>query len=434
MKWNSWRFKLKIKKVLLLVLLILIIIMSSCSNSSNTSSGNEDNRRTILKSDYTNDKRNELLVEDIEYFRKQLTKNHKNPFHNITKKEFNKNVDNLISKVGELTNEQVFVEINKIVASLGDAHTGMNYWDGYSYPLKFYFFNDGIYVIDADKSLEDILHTKIKKINNVDINVVTEQLKTLISHENEFWVKERLPDYLSAPVFMYGLGIISNKDKTVFEFEKVDGEVIKKEINILEYGEKADYINSDNITDFQNEDYYWYEYLENDKVLYFKYNVCANMDEISFNKFNDNMFSEIKNYNIKKFVIDLRHNSGGNSSVINPFLESISKLVSTNPEMKVYIVTGRRTFSSGVMAVLDIKNSVSANVIGESTGGSPNCYGEVKVFELPNSRLPINYSIKYFKLTNDGANTITPDVIIEPEIQDYINNRDNIMEYIKAEN
>ena len=426
---------MKKSKKLLLLLLAIIIILPSCGIGTNSS---DENRNIILSSDHTNENRNELLTADINFFRKQLTDKHKNPFHNITKEEFDANVDALISKVGELTNKQVFAEMNKIIASIGDAHTGMNYWDGFSYPLEFYCFNDGIYVIDADKNLEDILYAKVIKINGMDIDIITGELKTLISYENEYWAMERLPDYLMFPVYMYGLGVIPDEEKTEFEFENLNGEIIKKEIDILAYGEKADFIGTTgkerNVYKFdqQNEDFYWYEYINDDKILYFKYNVCSNMGKVDFKYFNDVMFEFIKNYDIEKFVIDLRHNSGGNSAIINPFLSSIQKLASDNPQMEIYVITGRQTFSSGVMAVMDIKERVPVVLVGEGTGGSPNSYGEVKSFELPNSKIPVYYSVKYFKMTNDGADTILPDINIEPEIHDYINNNDLVMEYIRS--
>lgn len=422
-------------KIFMVISLVVVITLSACSTEINST----DNRSLILSSDYTNEQRNELLIEDIEYFRKQLTIKHKNPFHNISKEELNASVDNLISKVDELTNKQVFVELNKITASIKDAHTGINYFDGFSYPLKFYCFNDGVYVIDADKNYEDILYAKVNKINGVDIVKITEELKALISHENEYWVKAYLPNYLSVPVFMYGLGIIPDEDKTMFEFETINKEIIKKEIDILAYGEKADYINlSSNdryvyLFNYEKEDYYWYEYLNEDKTVYFKYNVCNNMEDNSFVNFNSKMFNTIKDYDISKFVIDLRHNSGGDSSVINPFLKSIAELSRIKSEMEIYVITGRTTFSSGVMAVLDIEKKVPVTLIGESTGGSPNGYGEIGIFELPNTKIPVQYSKKYFELTNDNAVTITPDVLIEPTINDFIKNNDVVMEYIKDE-
>jgi hypothetical protein len=99
--------------------------------------------------------------------------------------------------------------------------------------------------------------------------------------------------------------------------------------------------------------------------------------------------------------------------------------------MKIYVITGRRTISSGVMAVIDIKEKVPVTIVGEGTGGSPNSYGEIKSFKLPNLKIPVYYSVKYFQMTKDGAATISPDIDIEPEIHDYMNNNDVIMEYIK---
>lgn len=426
----------RVRKIILILLVITIIILTACNNNNN------DNRTIVLKNDFTNEKRNELLIEDIEYLRTELTNKHKNPFHKITKEEFNNKIDYLISQVDKLTNTQVFTEMNKIVASIGDAHTGMNYWDGYRYPLEFYCINDDVYVINADKSLSDVVFSKVKSINGTDIHIIADELKELIPHENDSWVTAQLPNYMLTPVFMYGLGLIPDEKMTTFEFENSNGNIIKKDVDILSYEEYPNYVvenDERNVYSFEkdNEDYYWYEYLNNEKTLYFKYNVCANMQEPNFNTFNTKMFEAIKGLEIEKFVIDLRHNSGGDSSVINPFLNSISKFSSDKPEIDIFIITGRDTFSSGIMAVLDIKERVSVTLIGESTGGSPNSYGEVATFQLLNTKIPIQYSIKYFELTNDGANTITPDIIIKPTINDYIENKDVIMDYIlipKGEN
>jgi hypothetical protein len=436
MKINNGKLKFintgeKVKKQLSIFILLILIILSGCSAEEIIS----DNRSIVLGNDYTNATRNELLIEDIEYFRNQLPKKHKNAFHEISEEEFNSNIDELISKVDKLTNNQVFVEMNKIIALIGDAHTGINYWDGYSYPLKFYFLKDGIYIIDADKSVDDILYAKVKKINGHDIDDVVNELKTLISHENEYWVRASIPNYLSSPVYMYGLGLIPDEEKTLFEFETLDEKTITKEIRILSYGEHPEYINSNkgrNVYFYnqEDEDYYWYDYLEKDKAVYFKYNVCSNMDDVSFKEFNGEMFNSIKDREINKFIIDLRHNSGGNSMIINPFLSSISDLAAEKPEIKIYVIIGRDTFSSGVMAAIDIAKKVDVTLIGECTGGSPNMYGEVGSIVLPNSKIPIYYSKKYFKLGVKGAVTISPQIEIEPTINDFIENRDIVMDYI----
>jgi hypothetical protein len=75
-------------------------------------------------------------------------------------------------------------------------------------------------------------------------------------------------------------------------------------VYILGFDERANFISATNQErnvykfDQNNEDYYWYEYLNNDKILYFKYNVCANMKK-TFKSFNNKMFESIEDYDIE---------------------------------------------------------------------------------------------------------------------------------------
>ncbi|BCJ93504.1 hypothetical protein acsn021_10730 [Anaerocolumna cellulosilytica] len=413
------------------------------SNSKNSTGISQSNRDIILQNDYTSDKRNLLLKEDIVFLTEQLTKKHKNPYHNITKKEFESNVHSIMNQVDTKDNSAIFVELQKLVASIGDAHTTINTWDGYTYPMDFYYLDGGIYVINADTNLADIIFSKVSRINGTDINEIIPKLSALIPSENEQWKLYNLPGYLKSPGYLLGLGLIPDEHSTVFDFETGDdhGTIITARINTLSYGESPNYYltyDTDRnvyFYDYSNEDYYWYNLLEEDKTLYFKYNVCTNMEPMNFQEFNKKMWQSTVSKKVSKIIIDLRNNTGGNSTVINPFLKSLNNFIKEYPDTSVYVIIGRETFSSGLMAVLDLKKTVpGAVLIGESTGGSPNSYGEVKHFNLPNSQLPVTYSVKYFKLTEDDAKTIQPDIVLKPDIQDFKLNKDVIIDYLLNQN
>jgi hypothetical protein len=403
--------------------------------------GKSVNRGIVLKNDNTSKERNRLLTEDIQYFKKELPSHHKNLFSIITEEEFNTRTDQLIDKVDQLSNKQVFVEINKIIASVGDAHTSINYWDGYSYPLQFYILDGKVYVVNAGKAFEDMLFSQVIKINGVDVDKVTEQLRTLISHENESWVLAMLPNYLQSPVYMYGLGILENEDETVFTVQK-DGKEQDFTVPTLAYGESTEYVNTKKKDGLLGifEKYYDYEYLPEEKALYFEYNACAEMDDLSFTDFNNEMMNRIEEEKIDKIIIDLRSNSGGNSEILNPFTKRLKNYVKENPDVKIYTLVGRNTFSSGMFAIYRIKEAAPGAVaVGEPTGGALDCYGEVKTTELPNSQLPISYSTKFFEFSksfsykNDGVGTFLPDIAVQPTIQDYVNGNDAVLSYVLSD-
>lgn len=429
---------MKSKITAVLISLFLSILFVSCSYiKESVPEDTQSNKNIILRNDNTNEERNRLLTEDISFFVKEFPKKHKNPFSKITEQDFHTKTEELISKVGQLKNEQVFTELNKIIASVGDAHTGINYWNGYRYPLKFRVFGDGIYIINADKSLEDLINSRILKIGGVPVEEVVSQLTSLISHENESWVLHMLPKYLEAPVYMYGLGIIENVRDTVFTVSK-DGSEKDVSVPSLEFGKEPDFCidNNSNVLLGGFEKNYDYSYLPENRTLYFQYNSCADMAGNSFKDFNASMFNDIGEKDVKKIVVDLRNNTGGNSEILNPFTQKLKQYISKNTEVKVYILVGRKTFSSGMFAIYRIKEAVPAAIsVGEPTGGALDCYGEVRSFNLPNSQLPVSYSTKYFQFSknfsykNKGTDTFIPDVPIEATIKDYMENKDPVLDF-----
>ena len=432
---------MRIKSFAMIIGITLLLVLSAASCSSVNALGKSANRGTVLKNDNTNKERNRLLTEDIQYFKKELPRRHKNLFSIITKEEFNSRTDQLIDQVDKLGNKQVFVELNKIIACVGDAHTSINYWDGYSYPLQFYVLDGKVYVVNAGKDYKDMLFSQVLKINGVAIDEVLEQLKSLISHENESWVSAMLPNYLQSPVYMFGLGILQNETETAFTVQK-DGKDQEITVSTLEYGESTEYVNAkekDILLGIYNK-YYAYEYLSDNKALYFEYNACADMEDLSFADFNNEMMNRVEKEEVEKIIIDLRSNSGGNSEILNPFTKRLKSYLEEKPETKIYTLVGRNTFSSGMFAIYRIKEAAPEAVsVGEPTGGALDCYGEVKTMELPNSQLPISYSTKYFEFTkdfrykNDGVGTFLPDITIQPTIEDYRNGRDAVLNYVLAD-
>lgn len=423
-----------------LLVITVVVLGTACSNNLQNAEdkiSNQQNREIVLNNDNANEERNRLWSEDIAYFAEEFPKRHKNPFSVITEEAFEEKIAEITKSIDKRTNIELFVDINKIIASIGDAHSSIYYWDGYSYPLQYWIFDGKVYIVNADIKYEDMVFSQILKINGVDINEVVGQLTSLISHENESWVLAKLPDYLQSPVYMFGLGIVPDEESAVFTVEK-DNEITDFTVHTIQYGKGADFVikTASNPLIGSFDKYYQYTYLPDSNTIYFEYNVCADMDTQRFSSFNQQMFNEIKAENIDKIIVDLRSNRGGNSEVLNPFTQELESYVSENSDIKIYILIGRNTSSSGMFAIYRIKEAApNAVSIGEPTGGAMDCYGEVLSFNLPNTQKSIMYSTKYFEFTkyftykNAGDKTFLPDIFIEPSMENYINNTDTVLNY-----
>jgi len=155
------------------------------------------------------------------------------------------------------------------------------------------------------------------------------------------------------------------------------------------------------------------------------------MVDLTIADFTKGIIGMIEGAEVECLIIDMRNNLGGNSTLLEPFIEWLGKCDKINKENALYVIIGRDTFSSALLNAYAIKNKTKAVLVGEPSGGKPNCYGEVESFKLENSKVEICYSSKYYKLIkNDKVMSLFPEVEKVVTFRDYIEKRDPCLEYI----
>lgn len=416
-------------KLCILIVMLFIISLTGCSFDS----------KQVTSVD-TNDISVQQWREDINYLSENLPKDHINIYHSITKENFDKEILDLKNDVGKLKSYQIKCRLAQIVASVGDAHTSLNlnFNNSSTYPIGIQWFNEDLRVVTTDKAHKDILGKKLTSINGISIDKVMKKTDLLISHENDQWLKAMDVSYVKMPDILKLLGFTS-EDKVEFSFEDDNNKINKIDFypgklaaqNIVKVMDempvkplRLQYNPNDKTANL-----YWYKYITKDKILYFQYNQCIDRDVAKnygikdyenypdFEKFSDEILNVIADNNIDKFVIDLRNNTGGDSKLMTTFVSKLDKINKLNG--KIYVIIGKETFSSGVLAAVDFMNYTKAKFYGEPSGGNVNGYGEIKYLVLPNSKLKISYSTEYFNLSNKFKENFIPDVKINETFNDY---------------
>lgn len=392
---------------------------------------------TGCETQYLGGDRNSKWKKDLEYLQEALPNKHVNLFFKIDKEQFDKGIDDLKASVGNLNDDEIIDGIYKITGSVGDGHTKVIRDFTKRYPIIFYYLKDGVYVINGSDEYKQALYCKLIKINGQDMESIENKLSPLIAQENEPTIKKILPNYLSRPEILHGVKIIEDiNSEATFTFENRDGKIFDLKVKSLDSNESANPI-VDNEYDesyplyMQNPNYnYWYKYLDKDKVLYLKYNVCEeNNASGKISDFNKDVLDFINNNEVDKFVIDMRDNSGGRENKLNAIIEGI-KNTDLNSKDKFFVIVGRNTFSAGLLDIIKWKNETNATFVGQPTSGKPNHYGAVNTFTLPNSGITIQYSTVYGKTSEDERDSFIPDKTIEISIDDYVNKRDPVLDYI----
>jgi C-terminal processing protease CtpA/Prc len=284
-----------------------------------------------------------------------------------------------------------------------------------------------------------LIGCKVTHINDLEISEVIGQLRTVIAYENESFLKSQLPKYIRVAEVLYGLEIIDDLKELSIGVEYGDG--IASKIQIKTYTEEEislDYISIDNLLESipplyrrRSNENYWSQHLADNNILYINYNCCKNMKETGAIEFFSKVLEDIERLRIGKIVMDLRNNFGGNSKLIEPFILGLKDWMGHNDAHRLFTIIGRDTFSSALLNAYSLKNDAGAILLGEASGGKPNCYGEVLYIELSNSKLRIRYSTKYYDIIEDDSQeSLFPDIKFEVKFKDLIGCKDPVMEYI----
>ena len=406
--------------------------------------------------------------EDIDYLSAELPQRHANLFYTISEAEFNNRVEQLKESLDTMHEDEIQIALQKLVAAVGDAHTGTNIGAGEMYPVELYYFGDGWYVVSTLRDYEHILYARLTAINGHDIDEVYEKLSGVISHENGAWLKAQMRFYFMLPPVLHGIGVVDDTGETAFTFETRDGERVELDLAPVAFADVQDDIVGQETDARELPLYrqnggqnYWSEQLDAHKALYFKYNQCREMEDQPFDDFIQGLLDAMDG-DVEKLIIDLRDNGGGNEELLFPFIHAVSHS-RFNQEGKLFVIVGRQTFSSAVRNAVTLEKKTEAIFIGEPTGGKPRHFGATQTFTLPNSGITVSYSTMHLthvilddrvladpsafaddsaaleeleaSIFNDpealigDSPSLKPDQVIEISIEDYIDNQDPVLRY-----
>jgi hypothetical protein len=145
----------------------------------------------------------------------------------MTQADFSQAIAQLNDAIPSKADYEIIMEMARIVALAGDGHRSLDLRQNRavlrSYPLRLYWFEDGLYVIEAAVNNYRALGRKLVQIGDTPIDQAYAAVSTLISHENDQWVKFLSPDYVTTPEILRALHIAPDLDRASFTFEDTDG-------------------------------------------------------------------------------------------------------------------------------------------------------------------------------------------------------------------
>jgi tetratricopeptide (TPR) repeat protein len=386
--------------------------------------------------------------EDLHFFAKQAPQVHKNLYHAITREQFDAAVKSLDERIPNLSRNQFAAEIMRIVAMIGDGHTHLEINQAHSgfrhYAVKFYWFPDGIYVLQGDQKYAAVVGGKILRLGKVSGQEAYEAVRQVVPHDNESQIRDLTPLYMSLAEVLGGLGLVGDPDAVPLTVEKngVEATTILKpedsEISKLQFVLPPGWVDARDpaspvplwLKDPGN--FYWFQYLQDSHTIYVQFNQVAQKSDESIEAFFKRVFAFADAHPVDRFVLDERLNSGGNLDLLRPIIHGFIRSDKLNQPGKLFTIIGRHTFSAAMICVNRMKLNTDTLFVGEPTASSPNHYGDNAPIILPNSRLMVRLSTLWWQDMDSDDTRVwqAPDLSAELTFADYRSGRDAPMDLI----
>lgn len=374
-----------------------------------------------------------------ETFESVIYKGHPGLYFFHTKEEFNKKLELYLEKEN-YDRYDIYYIVRKLIKFLlakYDSHTRLLFQEYNRFFIVFKFENNKLYVTNITDCFNDVLGGELISINGIPIKKIIEELEEIICYST----KEHLFDEIAMALPQINIlkslpSIDSNSNKFDYEI-LVDGK-----IKIVTFVENQKY------EAFQSRIPKNYTYEIKDNILIIHYNSCNDNEKMI--EFVEEIKRVSQNNNIEHFIVDIRYNRGGNSDITESLLEFLT-------DKKMVTLVNERVFSSGAMAMIDLKK-MGSYTIGTDIGTSLSYFGNVPgQLDLDNLGLYVKRSNTYWyydeKLNLKGffkdkfynyfkdkkyllePVLFNPDEYVYMTVKDIINNNDTQMyraiEYIK---
>jgi hypothetical protein len=378
----------------------------------------------------------ELLVPGMDAIHPKLT-------HGVSGAALHDSVASLVGSIEISTDDELMVGVLRIVAMVSaagcDAHTGAFIWGAGTYPVdslpfRLWLFEDDLVIVDALPGYEVLIGARIDAVEGRPIDDVLSALDPIIPRENAQTVRLLLPRYLLIPQVLRGLGMADEGPISLSLVTAGGAPIVSPidSVSMAEYNAWAGpyglHLPADPEVLYLSrmDEALWWQLLPDAETLYVQYNRVDHLPAATLADLRTAALAP----DIARVVLDVRHNFGGELSALTPVVSLLADPPINQPG-RLFVITGRNTFSAGSLLVARV-DETEAVIVGEPMGGCPTTYGDASDLVLPFSGITVSVAseLSVGVRADDERLTIEPDTIAVLTREDWSDGRDPALEAI----
>jgi len=265
--------------------------------------------------------------------------------------------------------------LQQITAKVGDLHTRVSWRRDASFPIMFTQVGEVVFVSGVlHENMQHLLGMKLVGIEDRNISEVLTLVDTLISTENKYARKALAPSVLRDGDALHFLRISKSSESVTYKLE-APNKVLEAQLHSLKISPHVTWHRTQVNSLFSRSrpsEIYWYEHLRASQAIYINYSRCEERKDFPFQSLVTAVDAILSKEKVESVIIDLRFNP---------------------------------------------------------TGQKPNAFGEVKSFHLPNSRIEVHHSTKYWtRIKGSDPDALYPDVPVEMTFHQYTQGIDPVLQ------
>jgi len=387
---------------------------------------------------------------DLEFLAREAPRTHARLFHAMTREQFDSARVHMASWLPVMSRDEAIVSLMRLAALIGDGHTNVSPWRDtviafHTLPVALHRFADGWYVRAATRDRAGLLGARVTAIGGVPIDSAMARVAPLIGRDNAMAVRQYAPWLLVMPEVLHAVRLapdargaeltIEQGGRTrrvtlpaAARFPNLSGD------NDRSWNARDGWIDARDRAPaplwLSRNDTWWFTYVPDGRLLYCQLNEIQERDE-PIEQFFSRALHAADSLGAEKFVLDLRRCGGGNGDYNRAIVRALVRS-RFDARGRLYVVTGRRTFSAAQMLIDHLEAWSQPIFVGEPAASRGNVYGDSKKLVLPNSRVTFRVSTLYWQQWDprDTRAWIAPELAAPLTFAAYRAGRDPALEAI----
>ena len=391
--------------------------------------------------------RDEGWRSDLDFFVAEARRVHADPKRPAFSTRFETEVEKLRAAIPELSDDQVLMRMMRLAAILNDGHTAIYgprpdsklTFERRVLPFKFYSFPSGLYIVDGAEDWVDFAGNRVLRFGELTAEEVLRRMSEYRGGDNEMtWTWMGPQFYLRSLALLKEVGVavedgsievtlstIDDEEETL-TVEAGEHELIRKLRPFpLRGGEPPLYLSNVGSN-------YWLKSMPAQGPIYMQFNQVRDDPKESLAAFSARLRTALLNEGAKLLIVDVRHNNGGNNTLVRPLVRSMIEFEMRAPDHRIVVLMGRNTFSAAQNFINRVERWTDATFAGEPSSSSPNFVGEENEILLPFSRVRGSLSNRYWQDSDpwDERPWIEPDVSVVLSADEYFAGVDPVLERV----